>query len=48
LLVVLIPVASAFIVGDPRGHIWQLPGESFQAFEERVKAAAQDFSPSER
>ena len=33
--------ASAFIVGDPRGRIWQQPGESIQAFEERVKAAAE-------
>jgi hypothetical protein len=44
----------AFIVGDPRGRIWQQPGESLQALEERLaKAAAdvartQDFPSSER
>ena len=46
--------ASAFIVGDPRGRIWQLPGESLQAFEERLALTAADvartqgFLPYER
>jgi uncharacterized lipoprotein len=34
--------ASAFIVGAPFGHIWQRCGESFEAFEMRVKAAAEE------
>jgi hypothetical protein len=34
--------ASAFIVGDPCGRIWQQPGESIQAFEERLDKAAAD------
>jgi hypothetical protein len=29
--------ASAFIVGDPRGRFYQQRGESFEAFEMRVK-----------
>jgi hypothetical protein len=38
-------------LADPRGPIWQQRGESFEAFEMRVKAAAdvartQDFRPS--
>jgi hypothetical protein len=32
--------ASAFILGDPRARIWQQRGETFEAFEKRVKAAA--------
>jgi hypothetical protein len=31
----------AFIVGDPRGRIWQQHDESLEAFEMRVKAAAE-------
>jgi hypothetical protein len=31
--------ASAFIVGDPRGRIWQQPDETFEAFKKRVEAA---------
>jgi hypothetical protein len=27
--------ASAFIVGDPRGRIWQQRGETFEAFEKQ-------------
>jgi hypothetical protein len=38
--------ASA-IVGAACGRIWQQPGESLQAFEERVKAAAGGVSVAE-
>jgi hypothetical protein len=32
----------AFIVGDPRGRIWQQPDETFEVFEERLVKAAAD------
>jgi broad specificity phosphatase PhoE len=46
--------ARAEILGDPQRRIWEQRGESLEAFEKRVKAAAadvartQDFPPSER
>jgi hypothetical protein len=39
--------ASAFIVGDPRGRIWELPGESLQAFEERLAKDAKALHPDD-
>jgi hypothetical protein len=45
--------ARAEILGDPHRRTWEQRGESLEAFEKRVKAAAADvarthFPPSER
>jgi hypothetical protein len=39
--------ASAFIVGDPRGRIWQQPGESLQAFEKRLAKDVKALHPDD-